>query len=86
MRSTHPVNFAVAVGSDQIQKDLQQVNTGNITDTKAGGKVFPLFKSARSATQTLECSSCHSVHDNSNAPFLRETMAGSALCLGCHAK
>lgn len=34
----------------------------------------------------LECASCHSVHDNTNAPFLRVSNAGSALCLKCHNK
>ena len=79
MRSTHPINFEVKVGSETIQSDLKTVNTGNING-------LPLFKSSRSATNTLECSSCHAVHDNQNAPFLRVTMNGSALCLACHAK
>jgi predicted CXXCH cytochrome family protein len=34
----------------------------------------------------MECSSCHSVHDNTNQPFLRHTNVGSALCLKCHIK
>ncbi|MEK6745110.1 MAG: cytochrome c3 family protein [Nitrospirota bacterium] len=34
----------------------------------------------------VECASCHQVHDNTIAPFLRGTMARSALCLGCHVK
>lgn len=32
----------------------------------------------------MECASCHKVHDNTNAPFLRTTNAGSALCKACH--
>jgi predicted CXXCH cytochrome family protein len=34
----------------------------------------------------LECASCHTVHDNSNVPFLRADNTGSALCLKCHNK
>lgn len=41
---------------------------------------------ARLFATKVECASCHSVHDNTNAPFLRDTMAASALCLDCHTK
>ncbi|MCU7852062.1 MAG: cytochrome c3 family protein [Candidatus Thiodiazotropha sp. (ex Monitilora ramsayi)] len=34
----------------------------------------------------VECGTCHSVHDNTNEPFLRMSNAGSALCLACHIK
>ncbi|MHB8828370.1 MAG: cytochrome c3 family protein [Syntrophales bacterium] len=34
----------------------------------------------------VECASCHNVHDNTNAPFLRTANGGSALCLKCHIK
>lgn len=32
------------------------------------------------------CSSCHDVHNNTNAPFLRVANTNSALCLACHTK
>ena len=32
------------------------------------------------------CSSCHDVHDNTNAPFLVMSNTNSVLCLSCHAK
>ena len=35
---------------------------------------------------SLECASCHDVHDNTIGPFLRISNAGSALCLTCHIK
>ncbi|GLI37386.1 cytochrome C [Geobacter hydrogenophilus] len=77
----HPVNFLVTSGADP--------NIGTVTGaTMKTGSVtngFPLFKSGRGAT-TLECGSCHAVHDNTDPPFLRTTMAGSKLCLGCHIK
>ncbi len=34
----------------------------------------------------VECPSCHNPHDPTNVPFLRKTMAGSALCTTCHNK
>ena len=37
-------------------------------------------------TDTVECASCHKVHDNTLTPFLRSTVDGSALCLKCHNK
>lgn len=56
-------------------------------------KTFPLFKAVQhadslrqSTTSSLECGSCHAVHDSAYSPFLRDTMAGSQLCLGCHNK
>ncbi len=50
-----------------------------------GGAVngLPLFGAGKNQ---VECSSCHNVHDNANAPFLRTTNGGSALCLKCHIK
>jgi predicted CXXCH cytochrome family protein len=35
---------------------------------------------------SMQCASCHDVHDNSNSPFLRLSNAGSAMCLTCHNK
>jgi len=35
---------------------------------------------------TVQCASCHDVHDPQYAPFLRMDNTGSALCLTCHIK
>ena len=35
---------------------------------------------------TVECGSCHNVHSNDFAPFLRKSNAASALCTTCHSK
>ncbi|TWJ33056.1 cytochrome c3 family protein [Geobacter argillaceus] len=80
LKTTHPVNFEYKNGGG----DLSTVTTNWINGLQ--GTKFPLYKSARSATQSFECSSCHSVHDDYNNPFLRDTNAGSKLCLGCHNK
>lgn len=53
----------------------------------SGGKVgtLRLFKSAV-ANNTMECASCHSVHDNANGKFLAKSNSQSALCVTCHVK
>ncbi len=85
LSKTHPVNFPVTLNG---QNDLY-LGTGATMGTT---NQFPLFKAnagvgPRGTTnRSLECGSCHAVHDNANQPFLRGTMTGSALCLGCHNK
>lgn len=96
LSKTHPVNFPVAE-TNTIQNDL---NLGSGSSMGPGvapgytwtGKTFPLFKSTAvdanrtTANRSLECGSCHAVHDSANSPFLRYTMTKSELCLGCHNK
>ncbi|MRR34875.1 cytochrome C [bacterium] len=81
LSNDHPVNFLVTNNADPNigAVGANSMKTAEVTNP------FPLFKSGRGAT-TLECGSCHAVHDNTDAPFLRTTMAGSKLCLGCHIK
>ena len=88
LKTTHPVNFAMTVGGgDLAPLSASPVNGAfEILGLKGTGKKFPLYKSARSAQNSFECSSCHSVHDDENNPFLRDTNQGSQLCLGCHNK
>jgi predicted CXXCH cytochrome family protein len=86
LTKTHPVNFNVKTNKQKRNDnafDLVYVEGDKYMGKKAG--TFPLFKSARGET-SIECSSCHSVHDNYYQPFLRSTMSGSALCFGCHNK
>jgi len=94
---THPINFPVPTVNNS-QDDLW-VGTGPAMGGGAGTTTttFPLFtvkevtaggnnNTARATSRSLECGSCHAVHDSLNSPFLRYTMAGSQLCLGCHNK
>ena len=37
-------------------------------------------------TEKVQCASCHDVHNNTNAPFLRVSLTNSALCTTCHLK
>jgi len=82
LTKTHPINFAVSLTDGQ-----SDLFTGS--GTKMGNNnQFPLFKleGDRATARSLECGSCHAVHDSLNSPFLRTTMDRSALCLGCHNK
>lgn len=56
--------------------------------TADGGLVTPasLPAAIKLFSGTVQCASCHNVHDPANAPFLRMSNAGSALCLACHTK
>jgi predicted CXXCH cytochrome family protein len=49
-----------------------------------GSVKLPL--STTSLGVTLECASCHNVHDDTVRPFLRINNNNSALCLVCHIK
>ncbi len=88
LQDDHPVNFLVTAADISADGNLGSLDTATNPPTMKTADVskgLPLFKSGRGDT-TLECGSCHAVHDNTNAPFLRTTMAGSKLCLGCHKK
>ena len=54
-----------------------------VTPVSGAVNGLPLFGASKNQ---VECSSCHNVHDNANAPFLRTSNGGSALCLKCHIK
>lgn len=74
LSNDHPIgmNYAAAQGAD-----------GGLVAPASGSAVvagIPLFSGI------MWCSSCHSVHDTTNVPFLRVSNAGSNLCKSCHAK
>jgi predicted CXXCH cytochrome family protein len=80
LRNDHPVGFtynnALATADDGLRQ------TGD--DGKAGfSNSLPLFGAG---SDKMECATCHSVHDDTNSPFLRADNGGSALCLDCHDK
>ena len=78
LAKTHPVGFSY--GAAQLEdKDL----LGNDRLKLAPGLPFYINGAV---TDSLECGSCHAVHDNAIVPFLRMSNDASALCLACHAK
>lgn len=71
MQKNHPVGVPLpgdVTGFTSFNNPPTQASAGVTVD--AGGKV--------------QCQSCHNPHLTTNAPFLRISNAGSALCLSCH--
>ncbi|ABQ27987.1 cytochrome c3 family protein [Geotalea uraniireducens] len=75
LTNDHPVNIDYA----KAVVTVNNARPGSLADTTAAtGLPFQ--------NGIMECSSCHNVHDNAIAPFLRGSLAGSGLCLKCHIK
>lgn len=79
----HPVNFTYNAA-------LATADGGLVTPASAGCVTgapcsIPLFTQG-AALSTVQCASCHDVHDPTNIPFLRMDNTGSALCRACHIK
>jgi len=70
LTNDHPINMA-----HDPTKDAGLATTANVS---SGGLVL------YGATNTVQCGSCHDVHDNTNTRFLRKSNTGSALCTTCH--
>jgi predicted CXXCH cytochrome family protein len=73
LSNDHPIGFTYDAA-------LVSADPGLVSPATVVTAGLPLFSSK------MECSTCHGVHDNTNAPFLRKTNASSALCLTCHIK
>lgn len=88
MKGTHPVNFPVATADPALNvgsgSKMGLTNQFSLFATNAGGTTNNNV--ARTSGRSLECGSCHAVHDSQYSPFLRDTMHQSQLCLGCHVK
>ncbi len=72
LRDDHPI------GVEYPPPDLTGYNDKS---TFTGAKLITI-----NGVDRVECTSCHDPHDDSLGMFLRQTMAGSALCLECHNK
>ncbi len=70
LKNDHPVNMAYDPTKDISLATVASVTTGGLT----------LY----GTSNTVQCSSCHTSHDNSLGKFLRKTNTGSALCVTCH--
>lgn len=89
--------FAMPTGVTNIGTDLRNDHPVSITYTenKAGLKATTTALTGWAGAATIgallrnnkvECGSCHDPHEADNGTFLRVANAGSALCVGCHAK
>jgi predicted CXXCH cytochrome family protein len=77
LTASHPVAFDYQVAQANDSGRLVAAPNALIKFYGAAGTV---------AGNYIQCSSCHAVHDNAIAPFLRMSMDSSALCLACHNK
>jgi len=72
LKNDHPIGVNMGAGQDDPDIYTSPTNTK-----------IRLFGSAKN---TVECPSCHFVHDNTIPPFLAMNNAKSAMCLACHNK
>lgn len=79
LTNDHPVN----INYDLAATSVNNARSGSLALRDASGKVAGVLPFQNGI---MECSSCHNVHDNTIAPFLRASITGSALCLKCHLK
>lgn len=75
LSNDHPVSFTYDAALVAADGSLNDPTAAPIADWLYGA-----------GADQLECASCHDVHDNTNAPFLRLSNDNSALCLTCHIK
>jgi predicted CXXCH cytochrome family protein len=75
LSNDHPVSFTYDAALVTADGALNDPTAAPIADWLYGA-----------GSDQLECASCHDVHDNTNAPFLRLSNDNSALCLTCHIK
>ena len=83
LRDDHPVSMtynSALITDDPGLVDPTTAGSG-ITGTIEEDMLF-----GTAGSKTVECASCHDVHDNTNGKFLLISNSGSALCLKCHDK
>lgn len=73
LRNDHPIAVTYNVALDAAFNPIVSGKVG----------AMPLYGTGKNV---VECASCHNVHSNQYAPFLRAANTGSALCLTCHIK
>ncbi len=77
-------------GSSRMDHNFSNDHPVSISySTSDQGLVHPppaTFKLYGTLANRVECGSCHDVHNNTYAPFLRASNEGSAMCTACHRK
>lgn len=80
----HPIGFSYSLAQAQNAANLRTID---VVNTTFGGS--PFYSSTATGTlypDSMECETCHAVHDPANTPFLRISNTANALCLSCHIK
>lgn len=86
LTNDHPVGFSYGQAYTDEGGAAGGLNAAAAVSTAFGGKTIFFTANSGAVADSMECSSCHAVHDNTYAPFLRTTNSGSTLCLACHNK
>lgn len=81
----HPVSIAYERARSSRLFSEYAVYDGSQIAVTNGIHTLPLYGNSQ-RTATVECASCHNMHDNTNGSYLRVNNARSALCLTCHIK
>ena len=79
----HPISIDYNTTLANADGELVDPSGDGDTDANTVGAATPYLPLY---SGSLECQSCHDVHDNDNAPFLRMSNSSSLLCLKCHTK
>lgn len=86
LTNDHPVGINYDAAQTVATATSLVGSTAGASGQYVGDVKVRLFKSAVSGTSTMECASCHTVHDNTNTKFLAISNNQSALCTACHVK
>ena len=78
LTNDHPVSIT-------YRQDLDSGLRAN-TGATVPGPAFTAQLYGTASPYTVECASCHAVHDPTNTPFLRIANTNSQLCTTCHLK
>jgi len=89
LTNDHPISFvydaALVTADPGLHPTTKAVTIGSGADTKPGTIATVMLEGG----DTLQCSSCHDVHNKfavAGTPLLKVDLTGSALCLVCHNK
>ncbi len=87
LRNDHPI--AITYQTARSAQTPSEFNAHTLSGSKLtvtdGTTTLPLYGTTV-ANATVECGSCHDPHKTTNAPFLRVSNSGSAVCKTCHVK
>jgi predicted CXXCH cytochrome family protein len=82
--ANHPIGFSYSLAQSQNAANLRTIDVVNTTF--GGSPFYSSSATGTSYTDSMECETCHVVHDPANTPFLRINNTANALCLSCHVK
>jgi predicted CXXCH cytochrome family protein len=91
LSNDHPIGFAYNAALVTADPGLRAVSTAATIGTGNTGTIETKMLFGASGAATVECASCHDVHNSTSgtaveSKLLRQTTAGSALCMTCHIK